>query len=118
MADRPTFEKSSPELVKGFESLARRFPEVERRKMFGYPALFLAGNLVTGLFASSWMIRLPDDARAELLALPGARPFEPMTGRPMKGYAVLPDDVVADQERLAAWVRRAIDHATTLPPKR
>jgi len=117
MAERPTFAKPPPELVERFEALARRLPWAERRKMFGYRALFVGGNLVTGLFASSWMIRLPDDARSELLALPGARPFEPMPGRPMRGYAVLPDDVVADDERLEAWVRRAIDHATTLPAK-
>jgi len=118
MADRPAFDKSPPELIERFEALARRLPVVERRKMFGYPALFLHGNLVTGLFASSWMIRLPDDARGELLTLPGARPFEPMPGRPMKGYAVLPDDVVADEELLETWIRRAIDHVATLPPKR
>ena len=118
MADRPAFDKSPPELIERFEELARRLPVVERRKMFGYPALFLHGNLVTGLFASSWMIRLPDDARGELLTLPGARPFEPMPGRPMTGYAVLPDDVVADEELLETWIRRAIDHVATLPPKR
>ena len=117
MAERPTFAKSPPELIERFEALARRIPEAERRKMFGYPALFVGGNLVTGLFASSWMIRLPDDAREDLLALPGARPFEPMPGRPMKGYAVLPDDVVADEGRLEIWVRRAIAHATALPAK-
>ena len=33
--------------------------------MFGYPAMFVGGNLVTGLFAQRWMIRLPDDDRAE-----------------------------------------------------
>src|SRR3990172_11592242 len=89
----PTFAKSPPELIERFEALSRRVPDIERRKMFGYPALFLGGNLVTGLFASSWMIRLPDDARGELLTLPGARPFEPMPGPPIKTYALLPHDV-------------------------
>ena len=111
------FEKSSPELVARFDAAATRFPEAERRKMFGYPALFVGGNLVTGLFAQTWMIRLPDDDRAELLELPGAAPFEPMTGRPMKGYATLPDDVVADDEALDGWLRRAIAFGLTLPAK-
>lgn len=118
MADRPTFEKSPPELVERFDTVAGRFPEAERRKMFGYPALFIGGNLVTSLFADHWTIRLADDDRAELMTLPGASAFEVMPGRTMRGYAVLPQDVVADDRRLDAWVRRAIDHGMTLPPKK
>jgi TfoX/Sxy family transcriptional regulator of competence genes len=113
----PKFEKSSPELVGRFEATAARFPEAQRRKMFGYPALFVGGNLVTGLFAQQWMIRLPDDDRAELLALPGAGPFDPMGGKPMKGYATLPDEVVSDDAARDDWVRRAIAFGRTLPPK-
>lgn len=113
----PTFEKSPPELVARFDAAAERFPEAVRRKMFGYPALFVGGNLVTGLFARSWMIRLGDEERATLLALPGAGPFEPMPGKPMKGYATLPGDVVDDDAKLDAWIARAIDHGKTLPAK-
>ena len=113
----PAFEKASSELIARFDAAAARFPEAERRKMFGYPALFVGGNLVTGLFAQRWMIRLPDDDRAELLAVPGAGPFEPMPGKPMKGYATLPEDVVADDAALDSWVRRAIAFGQTLPAK-
>jgi TfoX/Sxy family transcriptional regulator of competence genes len=113
----PTFEKSPPELVERFDAAAERFPEAVRRKMFGYPALFVGGNLVTGLFARSWMIRLGDDDRAALLVLPGAGPFEPMPGKPMKGYATLPADVVDDDGQLDDWIRRAIAHGKTLPAK-
>ena len=113
----PKFERSSPELVARFDATAARFPEAERRKMFGYPALFVGGNLVTGLFAEQWMIRLPDADRAELLAMPGAGPFEPMAGRSMKGYATLPPDVVAEDDALDGWIRRAIAFGQTLPAK-
>jgi hypothetical protein len=85
--------------------------------MFGYPALFVGGNLVTGLFARQWMIRLPDDDRAELLAIPGAAPFEPMPGRAMRRYATLPPEIVADDTALSAWIRRAIAFGQTLPAK-
>lgn len=113
----PAFEKSPPELIDRFDTVAARFPEAQRRKMFGYPALFTGGNLVTGLFADRWMIRLPDPDRAELLELPGATPFEPMPGKPMKGYAVLPPEVVADDAAIDGWLRRAIAHVQTLPAK-
>ena len=113
----PKFEKSPPALIERFGEVATRFPEAERRKMFGYPALFVGGNLVTGLFADRWMIRLADDDRADLLELPGAAPFEPMPGRTMTGYAVLPEDVVADDDAVDAWVGRAIALGKTLPAK-
>ena len=113
----PSFEKSPAELVARFDAVAPRFPEAQRRKMFGYPALFVGGNLVTGLFADSWMIRLPEPELVELLALPGATPFSPMAGRTMKGYGVLPADVVADDAALEGWLERAIELGKTLPAK-
>ena len=77
----PSFEKSPPELVARFDAAAERFPDAQRRKMFGYPALFVGGNLVTGLFADSWMIRLAEPDLAELLAAARRRAVQP-DGRP------------------------------------
>jgi hypothetical protein len=113
----PKFEKSPPALIERFGDVAIRFPEAERRKMFGYPALFVGGNLITGLFADRWMIRLGDDDREALFRLPGAGPFEPMPGRTMTGYGVLPEDVVADDAAIDDWVGRAVAHGKTLPAK-
>ena len=113
----PSFEKSPPGLVARFDVAAARHPEAQRRTMFGYPALFVGGNLATGLFADTWMVRLGPADLEELLTLPGAAPFAPMPGRSMRGYATLPADVVADDDALDAWVRRAIAFAGTLPPK-
>jgi TfoX/Sxy family transcriptional regulator of competence genes len=113
----PPFEKSPPELVARFDAVAERHAEAQRRKMFGYPALFVGGNLVTGLFADSWMIRLAETDLDELLGLPGAAPFSPMAGRTMKGYATLPPDVVADDAALDGWLDRAIALGKTLPAK-
>jgi hypothetical protein len=124
----PSFEKSPPELVARFDAAAARFtaggagadgvPPAERRKMFGYPALFVGGNLATGLFADTWMVRLAPADLAELLALPGAGPFSPMPGRSMRGYATLPPTVVANDAALAGWVARSLTFAGTLPSKR
>jgi TfoX/Sxy family transcriptional regulator of competence genes len=111
-----TWEKSAPELVERFGHVLDRFPDVERRKMFGHPAAFVGGNMVTGLHQANWIVRLPDDAQAEAMA-EGATTFDPMGGRPMKNYVALPTDVLADDERLERWVERAIEHGRTLPPK-
>lgn len=113
----PSFQPSPPELVARFEAVAARHPDAQRRKMFGYPALFVGGNLVTGLFADRWMVRLDPSALAELLAMPDAAPFAPMPGRTMTGYGVLPRDVVADDLAIDAGLVRAIAFGRSLPAK-
>jgi len=113
----PTFEKSPPQLVARFDELAGRHPEVQRRQMFGYPALFVGGNLATGLFADTWMVRLGAADLDRLLALPGAGPFSPIAGRTMRGYGTLPASVIADDTALDDWVGRALAYAAALPAK-
>jgi TfoX/Sxy family transcriptional regulator of competence genes len=88
---------------------------VERRKMFGYPAIFVHGNMCAGLFGDGMFARLSSEVRA---ALPGGgRPFEPMAGRPMKDYALVPDEVLADEAALADLLAHAVAFTAKLPPK-
>jgi TfoX N-terminal domain len=117
-AKSPAFAKSPPELVERFAAVLGRYPDVERRKMFGYPAAFIGGNLVTSLFHDRWVMRLPDADRAELLEMDGAGPFAPMPGREMKGFAMLPPSVVADDAALSTWLERAFAHGRSMPPKK
>ena len=116
MPDMPKFTKSSPEIVERFGTVMDRYPDVERRKMFGYPAAFVAGNMATGLFADHWVVRLPEAELATAIA-GGAAVLEVMPGRPMKGFVVIPPAVVADDHSIAAWVEKGIAHAIAMPPK-
>ena len=111
------WERSPAELTERFAAITDRHPEIARRKMFGEIAGFVNGNLVTGLHAGRWFVRLTGDAKAEAMALPGARPFEPMPGRPMGDYVVLPAAILADDAALATWLKRAIAVGRTLKPK-
>ena len=108
------FEPSPPALIERFDAVVAQRADVERRKMFGYPAMFVGGKLVSGLFADGWMIRLAPNDMAELLAVPGAAPFSPMPGRTMRGYALLPPAVVADDAALDPWLDRAVAFVRTL----
>ena len=113
----PPFEKSPPELIARFEDIAERHPDAQRKKMFGYPALFVGGNLVTGLFADRWMIRLGPEDLATMLEMPGGGPFSPMAGKSMKGYATVPTSVVVDDAAIDDWVNRSIAFGRTLKAK-
>jgi TfoX/Sxy family transcriptional regulator of competence genes len=109
--------KSPEELVRRFDSAVASFEKAERRKMFGYPCIFLKGHLTAGLFQDRLMLRLSEQDRAMFLKLPGARPFEPMPGRPMREYAEAPPSVVSDPEALRGWLRRSVAFVETLQPK-
>ena len=111
------WEKSPPELVEVFASVAPGGPEAVERKMFGYPAAFVGGNHFMGLHEHRFVVRLSDADIAELLNLAGAASFEPMLGRKMKNYGVLPESVVADPKQLRQWVARAYDYGKSMPPK-
>ena len=112
----PSFAKSSPALVARFEAVAARHPDAQRRKMFGYPALFVGGNYATGLYEESWVVRLGADDLDALMAA-GGEGFSPMPGRSMKGWAALPAEVVADDEALDRWLARSFAFAASLPAR-
>src|SRR5438874_8088392 len=105
--------KSPPELVALFDDVAPTAPAVERRKMFGYPAAFTGGNMFAGLHQDNLVLRLPEPELAEFMSL-GGKPFEPMPGRPMRGYAVAPKSLLADKPALTGWLERSFEAAAKL----
>ena len=113
----PGFAKSPPELIARFHEVTDEVPGADHRLMFGYPALFVGGNMVSGLYELSWFVRLADPERSELLAIDGAGPVEIMPGRAMAGYVALPAALIADDRAIRTWVDRAIAFGGTLPPK-
>ena len=119
MAERatPTFSKSPPALVERFGVVLDGFPDVTRKKMFGYPAAFVGGNMATGLFADTWVVRLPAD-EIEPAKAAGAGSFEPMPGKPMKTFVVVPAADVDDDAAIRGWVERGIALAASMPAKR
>jgi hypothetical protein len=83
------------------------FP-AEKRRMFGFPAYF----------ANGIMLRLSDSDREELYAAyDETAPFEPMPGRPMREYVVLPEALLADAAALHHWMERSFSWAAGLPPR-
>lgn len=120
MPEKPKFTKSSAELVARFNAVMDRLaaPDITRRPMFGYPCAWIGGNMLTGLFAEDWWVRLSEPDRERLLGLPGARPFEVMPGRSMGRYVVLPADVVASDDEVVSWLAKAIDVTRAMPPKK
>ena len=106
-----------PALVTAFAQATGRLRAVEARKMFGYPAVFVNGNMIAGLVRDRMVIRLAADDRERFLALPEAAPFIAMKGRVMKQWAMVPPAMVRSPARLERWLARALVHGRSLPPK-
>lgn len=113
----PKFEPAPEEMVHTFDGAMKDFPMATQRKMFGYPAAFVNGNMFAGLFQDAMFLRLSDEDRAAFRSEYGARLFEPMPGRPMRGYVLVPRFVLKSPKQLNAWVRKAMEFTGSLPPK-
>jgi len=110
------WKKTPPALAAVFDKAAPKDPRIVRKPTFGYPALFLNGNMFAGTFQDKIVARL-SAADREKAMLNGVKQFEPMPGRPMKEYVVVPATDVAKPAALASWIERAHRFAETLPEK-
>ncbi len=110
--------KASDEMKSLIEA-AMEGVECLKRPMFGYPAFFINGNMFSGLFQDSFFLRLSAEQKAALEKQYGNLSLlEPMPGRPMKDYTVLPEKLFRDARRLRAVITTAADWARTLPSKK
>ena len=112
------WKKAPPEMVSLFERV--RPPEeagVQHRSMFGYPCCFVVGHMFMGLHEDNLFLRLSEEDIEAFLRIPGASRFEPMAGRPMRGYVTVPREMLADGPDLHGWIERSLAFARQLPPK-
>ena len=110
------WRKSPQDLIDLFESVMPG-PPATQRKMFGYPAGFVNGNLFMGLFQDDLILRLPDSRRQELLAANKVKLFEPMPGRPMREYVAVANALTCNKKELVAWVAKSFEYGASLKQK-
>ncbi|MGH8971365.1 MAG: TfoX/Sxy family protein [Actinomycetes bacterium] len=116
--EKRSFARPTEADVAWFDALLPDLPGVSRRKMFGNVAGFSGDAMFLCLFGDRVAVRLDEDDRARLLAEPGTEQFEPMPGRPMREYVVLPGTWRDDPARAHEWVGRSAAYAATVPPKK
>jgi TfoX/Sxy family transcriptional regulator of competence genes len=109
--------RKSPEALVAVFDEVMPGPPATKRKMFGFPAGFVNGNMFMGLFEDSMILRLPAESREELMQADVAKPFAPMAGRVMKEYVALRESILRDRAQLSSWVGKALVYAESLQPK-
>lgn len=114
----PRFAPAPDWIKEQFAALISHFPEIESRKMFGYPAGFVNGQMTICVFGDRLMLRLSESDRAAFLKQPGTKLFEPMPGRPMREYVEIPPDLMKKETDLRKWIKKGIGYTKTLPLKK
>ena len=89
---------------------------VSERRMFGGLCFMLHGNMALGIDKDRLIVRVGAERYESALQRPHARPMD-MTGRPMKGFVVVPPEGLQDREDFRGWVEQGVDFALSLPPK-
>ena len=105
------------------ESLAARIRDIlarrkgiEEKKMFGCVGFLLNGNVLVGVWKDSLIVRLGPEEGEKALKEPHVKPFD-ITGKPMRGWALIEKEGVADEDQLNDWIRRAMQFVAGMPSK-
>ena len=107
----------SPETMAWYREFVAGWPQVECRPMFGQVSGFVRGQMTGGTFGTAVNLRLGEADRHEFMERYGARIFEPMEGRPMKEYVVVPESVRANASVMREWMDRSVRYTEGLPAK-
>ena len=85
--------------------------------MFGNISAFVNGNMFFGVFGDDIFLRLSAHDKEELLKQKGASLLEPMKGRPMKDYVMIPKAWMKEPKTIESWVSRSFAWSSKLPAK-
>ena len=101
-----------------FRSISPDDPRITIRPMFGNISAFVNGNMFAGLFGNDLFVRVSEESRKELLDKTGASLLEPMKGKPMKEYVLIPKAWRNQHNTVRSWVARSLDWTSKLPPRK
>ena len=80
---------------------------IEEKKMFGGLCFLLNGNMLVGVWKDSLIVRLGDEQGEDALLEPHVKPFD-ITGKAMKGWAMVAPEGIEDDDQLKGWIQRSV----------
>ena len=121
MAERamPSFSKSPPELVERFATVLDRYPDAAAQADVRLPGgVRRRQHGDRACSRDHWVVRLPE-AEIDAAKAAGADAFEPMPGKPMKAFVVIPRGRRGRRrEDRGAGSSGAWRHAAAMPAKK
>jgi TfoX/Sxy family transcriptional regulator of competence genes len=91
--------------------------DLTEQKMFGGLAFLIGGNMAVAASGQGGiLVRVDPAASAKLVSSSKAEPMV-MRGRAMDGWLRVDAEHVREKRQLAAWVKRGVAYARSLPSK-
>ena len=109
--------ESDEVLIDRIRRILSRQAGYSERRMFGSVCFMINGNMCAGTWNDSLVVRLDKRDHDKTLAEPYTAPAD-MNGRTMRGWALVEPAGIASNDKLAAWLARAVDFASSLPAKK
>ena len=103
-------------LIARIRPIIRRRKGYSEMKMFGGLCFMINGNMCVGSWKRALIVRLEREEHERTQSHPDAKPMD-ITGKVMRGWALIEASGIAEDDDLKFWVRRAADFVATLPPK-
>jgi len=97
------------------EQLGRR-KNVQERKMFGGLGFLLNGNMLVGVWKNALIVRLGIEAAEDAMKEVHVRDFD-ITGKAMRGWAMVDAPGLAGDDQLGIWIDRAWKFVCHMPAK-
>jgi len=105
-----------PGLAERLAALIGLRPDMEEKKMFGGIVWMLNGNMCVGVWRDYLIVRIGEQAYEKIKTAPGVGPMD-ITGKPMKGWAKVGPDGIAEDDALKRYLDLAIEFVGGLAPK-
>lgn len=83
--------------------------DVEEKRMFGGLCFMVDSKMCMCVNADEIMCRIDPEAEDEAMKHHGVRPMD-FTGRPMKGYVFVHEDVLKKKSELDYWINLCLDY--------
>lgn len=103
-------------LIERIRPMLHRRKGLTEKKMFGGVCFLINGNMCVGTWRGALVVRLDRTKHEDTQAEPHVRPMD-ITGKVMRGWALVDPEGIATDECLRGWLDRAVRFARTLPVK-
>lgn len=105
-----------PVLAERLAKIIADRPGMKEKRMFGGIGYMLNGNMCVGVHKDSLIVRIGENTAEKILKGPHVKPMD-ITGKAMKGWAIIGPEGIAKDESLKRFCNYAIEFVLTLPAK-
>lgn len=116
-ADKEESGMYNTKLEEKIDIAAKRWQNMEKKKMFGGVCYLLKGNMAFGIWKDSLIVRMDKEQGEKSLKDRNVKPFD-ITGKPMRGWVMVQEAGWKAEASLANWIGTGKAFALSLPEKK